>query len=93
MTTQEQKTAQEQTRAEKPTTTQEPAKAQKPKKPAMGRPGGGGGDAVYGIGMIGAWVYYFKRATTTQERVQAFLRGLVWPAFLVHDLLVFLEKE
>jgi hypothetical protein len=54
---------------------------------------GGGADAVYGIGMIGAWVYYFRRATTTQARVQAFFKGLVWPAFLVYDVLVFLEKE
>ena len=54
---------------------------------------GGGGSPGYGIGMIGAWVYYFKRATTTQERVQAFFKGLVWPAFLVYDLLVFLERK
>ncbi len=53
----------------------------------------GGGNPVYGIGMIGAWVYYFKRATTAQERVQAFFKGLAWPAFLVHDLFVFLEKK
>ena len=53
----------------------------------------GGADAVYGIGMIGAWVYYFKRANTTQARIQAFGKGLVWPAFLVYDLLVFLKKE
>lgn len=53
----------------------------------------GGGDAVYGIGMIGAWVYYFKRATTTKERALAIVKGFVWPAFLVYDLLVFLEKE
>jgi hypothetical protein len=51
------------------------------------------GDAVYGIGLIGAWVYYFKRATTPQERVQAFFKGLVWPAFLVYELFVFLNKE
>ena len=54
---------------------------------------GGGADAVYGIGVFGAWVYYFKRATTTQERIVAFFKGLVWPAFLVYGLLVFLEKE
>ena len=65
---------------------------QEPQKTTMSRPGGGA-DAVYGIGMIGAWVYYFKRATTTQMRVQAFFKGLVWPAFLVHDLLAFLERE
>lgn len=65
---------------------------QEQQKPTTTRPGGGA-DAVYGMGMIGAWVYYFKRAATTQQRVRAFLKGLVWPAFLVHDLLVFLEKE
>ena len=52
---------------------------------------GGGSDAVYGIGIFGAWVYYFKRATTSQERIMAFFKGLVWPAFLVHELFVFLE--
>ena len=55
--------------------------------------GSGGGNAVYGIGMIGAWVYYFKRATTTQEHILAVLKGFVWPAFLVYELLVFLEKK
>jgi len=55
--------------------------------------GGGGSDSVYGIGLIGAWVYYFRRATTNQERVRAFFKGLVWPAFLVYELFVFLEKK
>jgi hypothetical protein len=50
-------------------------------------------DGVYVIGMFGAWVYYFKRAGTTQERVKAFFKGLVWPAFLVYALLVSLETE
>ncbi len=62
-------------------------------KPKVIQQGGGGSDAVYGIGLIGAWVYYFKRATTNQERIQAFFKGLVWPAFVVHDLLVFLNKK
>lgn len=65
---------------------------QEQQKPTVVRPGGGI-DAVYGIGMIGAWVYYFRRATTTQQRVQAFFKGLAWPAFLVYDLLVLLERE
>lgn len=52
-----------------------------------------GADAVYGIGMIGAWVYYFKHATTTEERIWAFFKGLVWPAFLVYALLKFLQEE
>ncbi len=50
-------------------------------------------DAVYGIGMIGAWVYFFKQATTTEEKFKAFFKGLVWPALLVYELFVFLKKE
>ena len=66
--------------------------AQEQQKQAVVR-AGGGADAVYGIGMIGAWVYYFKRATTTEQRVKAFFKGLAWPAFLVYDLFTFLEQE
>lgn len=54
---------------------------------------GGGSDSVYGLGLIGAWVFFFKRATTTEERIQAFFKGLFWPAFLVYELFVFLKKE
>ena len=57
---------------------------QEQQNPTVTRPGGGA-DAVYDIGMIGAWVYYFRRATTTQQRIQAFGKGLIWPAFLVYD--------
>ena len=54
---------------------------------------GGGSDAVYGIGLIGAWVFYFRRATTSEERIQGFFKGLAWPAFLVYALFAFLEKK
>ena len=54
---------------------------------------GGGLDAVYGIGLIGAWVYYFRRASTAKQRVQAFFKGLVWPAFLVYEVLEFLDRR
>ncbi len=54
---------------------------------------GGGSDAVYGIGLLGAWVYFIGRATTSQERIQGFFKGFVWPAFLVYKLFVFLEKS
>ena len=50
-------------------------------------------DAVYGLGLIGAWVYYIGRATTTQERIKGFFKGLVWPAFMVYELFEFLNKE
>jgi hypothetical protein len=53
---------------------------------------GGASDSVYGLGLIGAWVYYIGRATTNEERVQGFFKGLVWPAFLVYELFKFLEQ-
>lgn len=52
-----------------------------------------GADAVYSIGIIGAWVYFFKQATTTQDRLKAFFKGLFWPAFLVYEAFVFLNKS
>ena len=54
---------------------------------------GGSSDAVYGLGLIGAWVYYISRATTFRQGVQGFFKGIFWPAFLVHDLLEFLDKS
>jgi hypothetical protein len=54
---------------------------------------GGSSNAVYGLGMIGAWVYYIGRATTPEDKIQGFFKGLVWPAFLVYELLQFLHKE
>ena len=52
--------------------------------------GGGGGDAVYGIGIIGAAIYYVQVASGFWEIIVAFLKALVWPAFVVYDLLKFL---
>lgn len=54
---------------------------------------GGRSDAVYGIGLFGAWAYYLRRAATPQERILGFFKGLFWPAFLVYQLFVFLEKK
>jgi len=54
---------------------------------------GGNSGAVYGLGLFGAWAYYIGRATDFREGVVGFLKGLVWPAILVYELLKFLEKE
>ena len=53
---------------------------------------GGGSDSVYGLGMIGAWVFYIGRATTPRERVLGFLKGMVWPAMFVYEMLKFLDE-
>ena len=52
---------------------------------------GGGSDAVYGIGLIGAWVYYLRRATTLRQGVEGFFKGIFWPALLVYELLKYLH--
>jgi hypothetical protein len=41
--------------------------------------------AVYGLGLIGAAVYYISTATGFWMGVLGFLKALVWPAFLVYE--------
>jgi hypothetical protein len=55
--------------------------------------GSSSADAVYGIGLIGAWVFYLSRAKSFQEGAIGFLKGIFWPAFMVYALLKYLEKE
>jgi hypothetical protein len=50
----------------------------------------GGGNAVYGLGLIGALVYYIQHAEGFWPGVLGVLKALVWPAFVVYDLLKFL---
>jgi hypothetical protein len=49
--------------------------------------------AVYGLGMIGAAIYYINKGTTPREKAIGFLKALVWPVFLVKQALEFLERE
>ncbi len=51
---------------------------------------GGGAGGFYFLGMIGAAVYYVQNANGFGSVVVALLKSLVWPAFLVHDLLKFI---
>jgi len=46
-----------------------------------------GGGAVYGFGLIGALVYYWQHADGFWPHVGANLQAIVWPAFVVYDLL------
>jgi hypothetical protein len=48
---------------------------------------GGASEAVYGLGLIGACVYYIGQAPTFWMGVVGFLKALVWPAFLVFEAL------
>lgn len=54
--------------------------------------GHSGGDAVYGIGVIGALIFFIGHATTFWAGVLGFFQAIVWPAFLVYEALSFLIK-
>jgi hypothetical protein len=49
------------------------------------------GGAVYCLGLIGAAIYYISVATSFWMGVLGFLKALVWPIFLVNELLKFLQ--
>jgi hypothetical protein len=52
---------------------------------------GGASEAVYGFGLIGAWIYYFTHATSFLLGVLGFFKGIVWPAMLVYEVLKYLH--
>jgi hypothetical protein len=43
--------------------------------------------AVYGLGFIGAAIYYISQATGFWMGALGLLKALVWPAFLVYEAL------
>lgn len=45
------------------------------------------GGAVYGLGFIGAAIYFISAATGFWAGLLGFLKALVWPAFLVYEAL------
>lgn len=50
------------------------------------------GNAVYGMGFIGAAIYYISTATGFWIGVLGFLKAIIWPVFLVYESLKFLGK-
>jgi len=51
---------------------------------------GGSSGAVYGLGFIGACIYFIGSAATFWLGVLGFLKALVWPVFLVYAALKYL---
>lgn len=48
-------------------------------------------NAVYGLGFIGAVIYYIQMATSFWTGVIGFFKALLWPAFMVYEALRYLE--
>ncbi len=46
--------------------------------------------AIYGLGFIGAAVYFIAHATSFWIGVLGFLKAIVWPAFLVYEAFKYL---
>lgn len=51
------------------------------------------GGAVYGLGFIGAAIYYISISTGFWMGVLGVLKAVVWPAFLVYEILKFLAIQ
>jgi hypothetical protein len=45
-----------------------------------------GGGAIYGLGIFGAWFYFFGQADTFWEYLLAVIQGLFWPAWMVYEV-------
>ncbi len=52
----------------------------------------GASNAIYGLGVFGAWFYFFSHVTTLLQGVIAFFQGIFWPAFMVFEVLKLLYK-
>jgi len=46
--------------------------------------------AVYGLGFIGAAIYYISTATGFWVGVLGFLKAIVWPVFMVYEAFKYL---
>lgn len=49
--------------------------------------GAGASGAVYGLGLIGAAVYYIQNATDIGTGIIGIIKAIFWPAFLVYGAL------
>ncbi len=52
----------------------------------------GGSGAVYGLGLVGALIYYIHfHSGSLWLVILAVIKAILWPAFLVYQLLLFLH--
>jgi len=56
------------------------------KEVQQGAPAG----AVYGLGFIGAAIYFIAHATGFWIGVLGFLKAIVWPVFLIYEAMKYL---
>ena len=52
---------------------------------------GGASGAVYGLGFVGAAIYYIQYSNTFWMGVLGILKAIVWPAFLIYKVFELLK--
>ena len=52
---------------------------------------GNAANAVYGMGLIGAMVYFIQHASSFWAGALGILEAIIWPAIVVYKLLEFLH--
>ncbi len=52
---------------------------------------GGASGAVYGLGFIGALIYYIQHASSLVDGLFGVLKALVWPALLIYKVIALLN--
>ena len=63
----------------------------KDKKGIKKHAGSGAAGTIWFLGFIGSAVYFIQQATSFGTGVLGLLKALVWPAFLIYNLLDFLK--
>ncbi len=48
------------------------------------------GGSLYGLGFLGAAIYYIGHTATFWAGVLGFLKAMIWPLFLVYDVLKYI---
>ncbi len=51
----------------------------------------GGSEAIYGLGVIGALIYFLQQASTLWEGVIGIIKAVFWPAVTVYEVLKLLN--
>lgn len=69
-----------------------PADGRPNRRPGPKPPAAQGGGAVYGLGFVGALVWFCRQADEPADYVFAVLKSLVWPAFLVYHAFEVLHR-
>lgn len=50
-----------------------------------------GSGAIYGLGVLGALVYFFQHAITLQDGIMGIIKAIFWPGVILYKVLELLK--